>query len=272
MKLSIITINYNNLEGLKKTADSILQQTWTDWEWIVIDGKSSDGSYDFIKQHENKIAYWCSEPDKGVYNAMNKGIRHAQGDYLIFMNSGDSFYDNEILNGVFSLNPQEDVLYGDWIQLFKDRNQEFKIYAPKEFSLYFIINDNICHQAIFVKRSLLQQKGYDERYRLYADWAKWIELTLQGCSFRYVPFTICYYEMGGLSCQLTEYIEKEKRMLQEALPQTMRNLQDLLNRLWEYENNKIIQRTMVLTKKRKFYKRLLRLNVGFVNLLSRIFN
>ena len=91
MKLSIITINYNNLAGLQRTIDSVVCQTWHDYEWIIIDGGSSDGSKELIEQYQEYITYWCSEPDKGIYNAMNKGIDHAHGDYLIFMNSGDAF-------------------------------------------------------------------------------------------------------------------------------------------------------------------------------------
>ena len=89
MILSIITINYNNSDGLQRTIESVLSQTWTDFEWIVIDGGSTDGSLDIIKKHASHFSFWCSEPDTGIYNAMNKGITHAKGEYLNFMNSGD---------------------------------------------------------------------------------------------------------------------------------------------------------------------------------------
>ena len=94
MILSIITIN---LEGLKRTYESIVHQTFTDYEWIVIDGGSTDGSHEFIEEHEEKCSYWCSEPDKGIFNAMNKGVLHANGQYCLFLNSGDHFYGNKIL-------------------------------------------------------------------------------------------------------------------------------------------------------------------------------
>ena len=112
MKLSIITVNLNNLEGLKKTYESVVCQTFTDYEWIVIDGGSTDGSREFIEQHQDKFAYWCSEPDKGIYNAMNKGIMRAKGEYLNFMNSGDCFACKETLAGVFNKPRKEDILYG----------------------------------------------------------------------------------------------------------------------------------------------------------------
>ena len=89
--LSIITINYNNKKGLLKTIDSIKEQSFTDFEWIIIDGGSTDGSVEIIRENESRIAYWISEHDKGVYDAMNKGILHANGLWLNFMNSGDTF-------------------------------------------------------------------------------------------------------------------------------------------------------------------------------------
>ena len=115
MPLSIITVNLNNLKGLRKTIDSIISQTWRDFEWIIIDGGSTDGSRELIEQYQEHFAYWCSEPDKGVYNAMNKGIAKAKGVYLNFMNSGDVFYSNDTLERVFESSPCADMVYGDCI-------------------------------------------------------------------------------------------------------------------------------------------------------------
>ena len=112
VKLSIITVNLNNLEGLKKTYESVVCQTFTDYEWLVIDGGSTDGSREFIEQHQDKFAYWCSESDKGIYNAMNKGIVRAKGEYLNFMNSGDYFVSDKTLAKVFSREINVDILYG----------------------------------------------------------------------------------------------------------------------------------------------------------------
>ena len=102
MKLSIITINYNNREGLKRTIESVVNQTFTDFEWILIDGGSTDGSKELIEQYSNRFSYWVSEPDNGIYNAMNKGLRAAKGDYLQFLNSGDRLYNAQSLASCFS--------------------------------------------------------------------------------------------------------------------------------------------------------------------------
>lgn len=113
MKISIITINYNNVEGLKRSIESVVNQTSKDYEYIIIDGGSTDGSVDVIKLYSNRIDYWESEPDRGIYHAMNKGVKLATGEYVIFMNSGDKFYSNEIIADFIKLNPKEDILSGD---------------------------------------------------------------------------------------------------------------------------------------------------------------
>ena len=112
MKLSIITVNLNNMEGLQKTCDSIISQTFKNFEWIVIDGGSADGSKELIEEYGSNISYWVSEPDKGIYNAMNKGIKVAKGEYLYFLNSGDYLFDSNALSDVFLDNPKEDIVYG----------------------------------------------------------------------------------------------------------------------------------------------------------------
>ena len=112
MKLSIITVNFNNVEGLRKTAESIVSQTFQDFEWIVIDGGSTDGSKELIEQYSDRIAYWCSEKDSGIYNAMNKGVRYAKGEYINFMNSGDCFADSSVLSDVSERLLDNVILYG----------------------------------------------------------------------------------------------------------------------------------------------------------------
>ena len=108
MKLSVITINYNNRDGLRKTIESVVNQTCRDFEYIIIDGGSTDGSVDVIKQYADRIDYWVSEPDKGIYHAMNKGIAVAHGEYLNFMNSGDCFYESTVVENVLQL---KDMVY-----------------------------------------------------------------------------------------------------------------------------------------------------------------
>ena len=117
-KISIVTINYNNPSGLKKTIESVVNQTWKNFEYIIIDGGSTNGDVDIIKSFDNQIDYWVSEPDKGIYNAMNKGIKKATGDFIIFINSGDNFTNSSVLEEVQSkLTSDFDIYYGDYYRI-----------------------------------------------------------------------------------------------------------------------------------------------------------
>ena len=111
-KLSVITINYNNKNGLIKTINSVINQTYKDFEFIIIDGGSTDGSLEVIQEYSGQINYWVSEPDNGIYHAMNKGIVMAKGEYCNFMNSGDCFFDEQVLKNAFSHNLSVDIFIG----------------------------------------------------------------------------------------------------------------------------------------------------------------
>ena len=165
MKLSIITVNLNNRDGLQKTIDSVVSQTFKDFEWIVIDGGSTDGSKELIEQYADHFAYWVSEPDKGIYNAMNKGIKVAKGEYLQFLNSGDWLWEETTLQKVFSEKNDEDIIYGDCIEADGERS-----IFPEKFDTLFLYRGNINHQASFSKASLFQNQLYSEDYRIASDW------------------------------------------------------------------------------------------------------
>ena len=115
MKFSIITVTYNSVNSIEKSIRSVLAQSYPDREYIIIDGGSKDGTVDIIRHYSDRINYWVSEPDKGIYDAMNKGIKIATGDYLIFMNADDVFADTEVLQKVAGLiKADADVIYGNW--------------------------------------------------------------------------------------------------------------------------------------------------------------
>jgi glycosyltransferase involved in cell wall biosynthesis len=199
MKLSIITINFNHLEGLKRTYDSVIGQSFRDFEWIVIDGGSTDGSREFIEEHQASFAYWCSEPDKGVYNAMNKGIGHARGEYLNFMNSGDTYFDGESLSKVFSRERNADVVYG--AMLLSDGTLDHGKMMKSKIHWFDLYNDTIPHQASFICRKLFDEIGlYDESYRISADWYFFAKaFVLHGATFDFVPAVLARFEGGGIS-------------------------------------------------------------------------
>lgn len=114
-KLSIITVNLNNREGLRKTIESVICQSFSDYEYIIIDGGSTDGSKELIELYQNKVTYWISETDKGIYNAMNKGIKTGKGDYCLFLNSGDWLVNSTVIEKEFSDSKQADIIYGNTI-------------------------------------------------------------------------------------------------------------------------------------------------------------
>ncbi|MCQ2181905.1 MAG: glycosyltransferase [Bacteroidales bacterium] len=199
MKLSIITVNLNNRDGLKKTIDSVVSQTFTDFEWIVIDGGSTDGSKELIEEYSSHFAYWVSEPDKGIYNAMNKGIAVAKGEYLQFLNSGDWLVSDTILSEVSKMCPEEfDIIYGDVIYFENNSlNRDFKF--PSELTLSFFYERSLGHNASFIKRQLLLENKYDETNKIVSDWKFFFQAAIANKSFFHIDKHICCYDCNGIS-------------------------------------------------------------------------
>lgn len=222
MKLSIITINFNNKEGLQKTISSVTPQTFRDYEWIIIDGGSTDGSQVLIEQISNHLAYWVCEPDKGIYNAMNKGIRMAKGEWLLFLNSGDWLCENTTLEKVFAQESSTaDVMYGDKMQWTPDKS--FLLSFPERLSLDYLVRYSICHQATFFRKELFIQEQYEETYSIASDWAFDIKLMLQGKRFEHIPVTVCYYDNTGISALGSEKQQQEKKdIIEKYIPYNLR--------------------------------------------------
>lgn len=232
MTLSIITVNWNNCDGLKKTIDSIVSQSFKDFEWIIIDGGSTDGSKDLIEEYSNHFSYWVSEPDSGVYNAMNKGIAKARGTYLSFMNSGDVYANDLVLQKVFDSSPSQDILFGDWVLQYPDHQSYVK--EPETLSLHRLLYWSICHQAMFIKTNLLKQKGYDESYRIIADWKRWLEAVASGCSVLYIPELICVFDCSGMSFNNEQLLEEEKNRLFEKDLVQFKKIRDFYINTYNY--------------------------------------
>jgi len=222
MKLSIITINLNNCEGLKKTLYSVISQTYKDFEWIVIDGGSTDGSRELIEEYSSYMSYWVSEPDKGIYNAMNKGVSHAKGDYCQFLNSGDWLYASDTLEKVFSDNHDEDVLYGDYVQYFDDSNLK-RIVSVKDVTFFTLNNYSLCHNVCFIKRQDMLDLPYDENLKIMADWKFFLQSVLSGKSFRHVDVNVLYFNMQGVSNTNFKLFQEERtRVLEQLCPPFLR--------------------------------------------------
>lgn len=210
MKYSIITINYNNREGLERTIDSVLCQSYRDFEYIIIDGGSNDGSVSIIKKHIKELSYWVSEPDSGIYNAMNKGIAHAQGEYLNFMNSGDCFFDN------FVLEKMEKHLSCDIVEgrIYDLSTQRFSYKSTIDPTMMFFYRAGLGHQACFIRRNLLLETPYDENLHLAADWYFFVKkIVFDNCTYHYVELPVASFEGNGTSTKNMDEYEKERQQV-----------------------------------------------------------
>lgn len=220
MKCSVITVNYNNGNALENTIlSTINQQKFNDFEYLVIDGGSSDNSVDVIKKYSDRIDFWVSEPDKGIYDAMNKAVAMAKGEYCIFMNSGDCFYSESVLNDIFNkLNCQSDFIAGDYSINGIIRKSPSTVTA---MTLFKTIESSICHQALFTKREILLRHPFQTEYRIVADFVNQFQsLIFDNVSYQYANVIISNVEPGGLSAVNYQKLAEEKdSYLQNSLPQ-----------------------------------------------------
>lgn len=215
MRYSIITINYNNKRGLEHTIKSVIDQTCSSFEYIIIDGGSTDDSIDVIKNYNAHIDYWVSEKDHGVYHAMNKGVAQANGEYLIFMNSGDCFHSPDVLDSVSKY--EEDIICG---KVFKGNSTIASGHKRPTITLVDLMRGSLPHQAMFIKKYLLLRHPYDERYKILSDWKFCIEtLIFDNCSFRNVDTIVADYDISGISTNSNGLLPKEReQILKEIFP------------------------------------------------------
>lgn len=216
MKYSIITINLNNACGLEDTIKSVVKQTCNDYEFIIIDGGSSDNSQAVIEQYKSQINYWVSEPDNGIFNAMNKGIIASKGDYLIFMNSGDCFYDEKVLEESLKY-LGSDFVIGEVKR--KDTNTIMN-YELSDISMMTFYTGAIPHQATFHKRTLFQDSLYDEELKISSDWKLFFQkIILENASYTLIPVVVSLYDTTGISHTNTDLATKErKQIISESFP------------------------------------------------------
>lgn len=218
--LSIVTVNLNNVDGLKKTFNSLFEQTWKNFELIVIDGGSTDGSKELIEGQTSQIKYWVSEEDTGIYNGMNKGLKQCSGKYVVFMNSGDYFLSFDTLKNCFTLifHHHADVFYG---QIKIDHNDKEKIITyPDKLNLSFLRIKVINHQACFFKLETLKALGgYSEKYPLAADYHYYLKAYLNDKKFHPILFPIVKYDVTGVSsAKMDEYRAEMKKVWDETIP------------------------------------------------------
>lgn len=222
-KLSIITINYNNAAGLEKTIRSVLSQTSDDFEYIVIDGASTDESADVIEKYKDKISYWISEHDEGIYHAMNKGIRAATGDYCQFLNSGDYLANESVTKKMLEQVDGTAILYGNMIKIWPN-GRRFKNTSIKTDSMYNYYVGSLNHSPAYIKRSLFEKYGlYDEQLKIVSDWKFYLDaIALGNEPVKYVDIDVTCFDMTGISNKEGVLDKEERRkILEEKLPVTV---------------------------------------------------
>ena len=267
MRLSIITINYNNAAGLQKTIDSVVSQTFRDFEWIVIDGGSSDGSCELIERNSKYFCYWVSEPDAGIYNAMNKGIKVAKGEYLQFLNSGDWLCDERVLERCFSHCFTKDIVYGDLFFVNHDGSREKSDY-PKELTLRYLYKYSLGHNATFIRRELLQKELYDERYRIVSDWAFFLKQALNNRDFEWLGETVSCFDTGGISSINVELVKREREsVLHDLIPDLLVRDFRLMDEMEIVLHENHVQRILKYGRKKKLYHKMI---TGFLLFLERL--
>jgi glycosyltransferase involved in cell wall biosynthesis len=198
--LSVITIVYNNVSDIERTILSVLTQTYLHIEYIIVDGLSTDGTLKIIKRYSNLLQKVFSEKDEGIYDAMNKGLAAATGDYVIFMNSGDEFYENETVEKVFASSPNADIYYGE-TEMINDEGESLgrrRHEAPEQFTWEsFKYGMSISHQAIYVKITLANP--FDRRYKLSADIDWILRAASKAQKIVNVNQYVAKYLVGGMS-------------------------------------------------------------------------
>lgn len=238
-KLSIITICYNEPD-LKKTCDSIINQTWQDFEWIVIDGGSNQETLDIFQQYRHRINKFVSEKDNGIYNAMNKGIKMATGKYINFLNAGDYYSYDNTLEQVIKHRLNKDIVFGDVIftSITENKTTSNKLsISPDTVSLRFLYTSALPHQSSFIKTSLFFKYGfYNEDYKIVSDWEKWLVfIILHHCSYKHIPFPISTFNLNGISSTNRKLNAEERTIVLNKYfsPRTLKKLKAENYTFWE---------------------------------------
>ena len=260
--LSIITINFNNSAGLKKTIQSVVSQLniqSNDVEYIIIDGNSTDTSVEIIRNFDSntelplKITKWVSEKDSGIYNAMNKGINMSSGKYALFMNSGDTFYSDSVLQQVLKgLDPVADsIVYAD-TYCNKNDNQGYFWYLPNEVTLDYLYNNGLCHQSTFIPLKILKEFLYDESLKIASDFKLNLQAYLKGITFKKLNVVVSNLDMTGISnTEIEKSLKERESIISSVIPKGV--ILDIKKRI-ETQNNSWISYYNSLIRNKSFYK------------------
>jgi len=224
-KISIITVCRNEVEGIRRTLESVKNQRYRNFEHIVIDGGSSDGTKEIIDEFAHSLAHFTSELDNGIYAAQNKGIEAATGDYVLFINGGDAIHDENVLQDVFSTKREADIIYGNLLIEEQDGSETLGR-TPPEITLDFLLRGTLWHPVTFIKKTLFAELGfYNEQLKIVADYEFFIRaLMLQGASSEHVERVISKFDTSGigsdpdmLDLHMKERLEVQKKIFTQPV-------------------------------------------------------
>lgn len=270
MKISVITIAFNAYKEIEKTIQSVVTQQYDNYEYIIVDGASTDGTVDIIKKYYKSISKWISEPDSGIYNAMNKAINMASGEYCIFMNAGDMFANQLVLKQAsLFLDDDFDVLTGCEISTKDGKVIDYVQPIEKVTKEHFFVT-SISHQASFIKRSLLLRYPYDETLKLVSDWKFWLQTIVFGnCTYRPMDIDVCIFNHDGLTFSLNNIgkVEREKVIKEFYNEKDINYLSQKYNSYIYKLKQKIIRR---IWNRQSFdlFKRKLKTIYSYINVLG----
>ena len=272
MILTIITINRNNAPGLEKTMQSVLSQTRKDFEYVVVDGASTDDSVSVIKRlapaFGNRLK-WISEPDKGIYNAMNKGIGMATGEYIQILNSGDSLVSPDVVEKMYAALEKENfpsILYGNMLKDFPDGHVRRDTgFAGEDITLLGMYIGTLNHSPAYIRRSLFDKYGsYDESLKIDSDWKWYLQAIVFGEEKPvYADIDVTLFDMTGISETNTALTKAEReQVLRELVPPTVladydawvpsiRQMRRIKRHPWAYKIVWFLERVLFKIEKRK---------------------
>lgn len=211
LKITIVTVSYNSIDSIEKTILSVLNQTYSNIEYIVIDGKSKDGTVDIIKKYDNRLAYWVSESDDGIYDAMNKAIGQIASEWVLFMNTDDEFVDNDVIEKFALMADGRNgyaAFYGDVILKYKIGERLLR--ASDLRCMRYLMA--FSHQSVFIRTTLMKQKKYSLKYKLAADYNFLLSLYLDKQMFYYLNYPISKVRIDA-GASFANFVESKKEVL-----------------------------------------------------------
>jgi len=209
-KISIITVCYNEIDRIEKTLISVINQTYPNIEYIVVDGGSNDGTIELLEKYKSHISHLVSEKDSGIYHAMNKGALLSGGDYLLYMNGGDWLYESQTLEKIIRRARPSDIIYGDRYKKYGD-SLIYKKHPSKINQFYLLMNGIICHQSALISKNLFDKlDGYNSFYKIMADYDFFVRAKkIKNAEFLYVNQIVCVFNADGISHDKTSMCAKK---------------------------------------------------------------